>query len=85
MMHQPVQDRRCQLLVVEYRVPFVKGQIGRYDHTPFLVALRYRFKQQLSTGPLEGDIPPFIQNQDICLAQFFPEFNLLIVFTGVDQ
>ncbi|KAF5048042.1 hypothetical protein DSECCO2_454250 [anaerobic digester metagenome] len=50
MMHPPIQDRRCQPLVVKYRVPFVKGQIGRYDYTPFLVALRDRFKQQLGAG-----------------------------------
>ncbi len=85
MMHQPVQDRRCQLLVVEYRVPFDKGQVGRSNHTPFLVAFRYSFKQQLGARPLEGDVAPFVQDQDVCLGQFFPEFALRVGLTGFDQ
>lgn len=74
MVHKTVQNGCCQLLVVKYCVPFIKGQVGRNDHTPFLVAFRDSLKQQLGADSLEGDITPLVQDQDIGQVQFFQNF-----------
>lgn len=85
MVHQTIQYGRCQLLVVEYCVPFVKRQVGRYYHTAFLIAFRDGFKQQLGANPFKGDIAPFIQDQDIRLVKFLPEFCFGISFSRFTQ
>lgn len=65
MVHDPVHQRRCQLVVCQNRAPLPELDVGRQHHQLALVAVRLHLEQQPAPVRVQWDVAELIQNQQV--------------------
>ena len=71
VMGEAIEQRGRHLWVAEHGWPFAKGEVGGDDDGGLLVKLADQMEQELSAGLSEGQIPQFIQDDEVEAHQMF--------------
>jgi hypothetical protein len=86
MGRQSIEERRGEFLVArKHGDPLGKGEVGRDDRGPALVAIRNQIEEQLAADAVEGHEAELIDDQHVHSEQALLEPGELAAVAGLEQ
>ena len=63
VMAEAVEQGRGEVLIAEYLDPLAEGEVGGHQGGAALIAVGEQVEEQLAAGPVEGNEPQFVDDQ----------------------
>ncbi|KTA87835.1 hypothetical protein BHR48_21320 [Aeromonas salmonicida subsp. salmonicida] len=84
-MHQPVQDRICQSVVPQARVPLFRWQLTDHDRRVFPVPIIHDLQQGVALLGIHRFQSPVIQDQQLYPCQLTQQSGVTAIYLGLAQ